>query len=279
VLFRSKNPPDSKSDFSLYSFKKLLEMNVVTIHDNNPLTDKFEGINSNEINANMALLYFIENRMAKKNNIPIPHPELIGLFSQLFKKSGLNPREYMGGNKKLIGGGDDLFDVMNDLFISDEDISEEDIEIPDSIRKYYKYKNKKITLFDIYRINSYLLLNMPTNLEILNKNFSFYPEEIRVYLMDLNRQFEREQQRKFQMANLGNISKGVPGQGRPFYEGPGFQEKDYLPPAIGVRGGKTKKYKKNKTKKNKTKKRKSKINKNKSKKHKINKNKITKKHK
>jgi hypothetical protein len=254
-------------------------MNVVTIHDNNPLTDKFEGINSNEINANMALLYFIENRMAKKNNIPIPHPELIGLFSQLFKKSGLNPREYMGGNKKLIGGGDDLFDVMNDLFISDEDISEEDIEIPDSIRKYYKYKNKKITLFDIYRINSYLLLNMPTNLEILNKNFSFYPEEIRVYLMDLNRQFEREQQRKFQMANLGNISKGVPGQGRPFYEGPGFQEKDYLPPAIGVRGGKTKKYKKNKTKKNKTKKRKSKINKNKSKKHKINKNKITKKHK
>ena len=275
----SINPPDSKSDFSLYSFKKLLEMNVVTISDNNPLTGKFEGINSNEINANMALLYFIENRMAKKNNIPVPHPELIGLFSQLFKESGLNPREYMGGNKKLIGGGDDLFDVMNDLFISDEDISGEDIEIPEAIKKYYRYKNKKITLFDIYRINSYLLLNMPTNLEIANKNFSFYPEEIRVYLMDLNRQFEREQQRKFQMANLGNLAKGTPGQGRPYYEGPGFQEKDYLPPAIGVRGGKTKKYNKNKTKINKTKKRKSKICKNKSKKHKINKNKITKKHK
>jgi hypothetical protein len=275
----SKKPPDFKSDFSLYSFRKLLEMNVVTTYADKKLTDKFEGINANEINANMALLYFVENRMASSNKVPIPHPELVGLFSQLFVKTGLYPREYMGGSKNLIGEEDDLFDVMYDLFVSDEEITDEHIPIPDAIKKYYRYKNKKITLFDIYRINSYLLLNMPTSLEISNKNFSFYPEEIRIYVMDLNKQFEREEQRKYQMTNLGNIARGTPGPGRPFYESRGFQEKPFLPPAIGVRGGMTKKYKKNKNKKNKTKKMKSKMNKNKTKKHKKRMNKVTKKHK
>lgn len=278
-------PPDGKSDFSLYSFRKLLEMNIVTVHENKPLEGKFEGINANEINANLALLYYVENRMARKSNKPIPHPELIGLFSQLFVETGLYSQESMfrnNGGQKLIGGGDGLFDVMYDLFISDEDISTEDIPIPDVIKKFYKYKNKKITLFDIYRMNSYLLLNMPTNLEIEANNFNFYPEEIRIYVKDLNREFQREQQRESQIAQLGNLARGGPG--RPFYDnqnlykGPDFPERGFMPPAIGVRGGRTKKYKNKKTKKNKTKKIGGKTNKNKTKKHNKNRNKVTKKH-
>ena len=284
----SKEPSEDKSDFSLYSFRKLLEMNIVTVHDDNPLKGKFEGINANEINANLALLYYVENRMAKKSKKPIPHPELIGLFSQLFVGTGLYSQESMFRNndgKKLGGGGDGLFEVMYDLFISDEDISSEDIPIPDVIKKYYKYKNKKITLFDIYRINSYLLLNMPTNLEIEANSFSFYPEEIRIYVTNLSKEFQREKQRQYQIANLGNLARGGPLTGRTVYDNQnlykesGFQERGFLPTAIGVRGGMTKKHKKNKTKKNKTKKTGNRTNKNKTKKHKKNKIKVTKKYK
>ena len=279
-------PPDGKSDFSLYSFRKLLEMNIVTVHENKPLEGKFEGINANEINANLALLYYVENRMARKSNKPIPHPELIGLFSQLFVESGLYSQERMfrNGGKKIGGSGDGLFEVMYDLFISDEDISGEDIQLPDDVKKFYKYKNKKITLFDIYRMNSYLLLNMPTNLEIEASSFNFYPEEIKIYVKSLNKEFQREQQRQSQISQLGNLARGGPSTGRPFYdnqnlyEGPGFPERGFMPPAIGVRGGRTKKYKNKKTKKNKTKKIGGKTNKNKTKKHNKNRIKVTKKH-
>ena len=278
----ANDPPPDKSDFSLFSFRKLLEMNVVTVNANKPLTDKFEGINSNEINANLALLYFIENRMARSSKKPVPHPELVGLFAQLFVKSGLYSQE-RGGGKKLIGGdGDGMFDVMYDLFVSDKDISGEDIPIPEVIKNLYKYKNKKITLLDIYRINSHLLLNMPTSLEIEANSFNFYPEEIKIYVRNLSKEFEIEQQRNVQRINLGNLGRGGPQQGRPFYDNqnlqvvPDFPERGFLPTPIGVRGGMTKRHKKNKTKKNNTKRR-GKISKNKTKKHKINRNKITKK--
>jgi hypothetical protein len=78
------------------------------------------------------------------------------------------------------------------------------------------------------------------------------------------------------------LGRGGPQQGRPFYDNQNLQvvadfpERGFLPPAIGVRGGMTKRHKKNKTKKNNTKRR-GKISKNKTKKHKINRNKITKK--
>ena len=97
------NPPIDKSDFSVGSFQKLLEMNVITV-DAKQLTGKYSGVNSNEINANMALLYFIENRIATLNKDPIPHPELVGLFSQLFKETGINPQEYVTENALRRGG-------------------------------------------------------------------------------------------------------------------------------------------------------------------------------
>ena len=93
-----------KNDFTINSFRKLLEMNVITVGEG-PLKGKFEGIDKNQINANMALLYFIENRISKMNGTPVPHPELIGLFSQLFNDTGLYSQEYMGGNKRGGGGG------------------------------------------------------------------------------------------------------------------------------------------------------------------------------
>jgi hypothetical protein len=158
------NPPIDKSDFSVDAFKKLLEMNVITVNEK-PLTGKFSGLNANEINANMALLYFIENRIAGLNQEPLPHPDLVGLFSQLFKESGLNPQEYITQRALQRGGGDGLFDVMYDLFMANDD-----------------------TDFKLYRKNSYLLLNMPNNYEISINNFQSYPSEIRVFLQELKEQ-------------------------------------------------------------------------------------------
>lgn len=178
------NPPIDKSDFSVGSFKKLLEMNVITV-DSKPLTGKYSGVNSDEINANMALLYFIENRIAALNKEPLPHPELVGLFSQIFKETGLNPQEYITENALRRGGGDGLFDVMYDLFVDNDD-----------------------TEFKAYRKNSYLLLNMPNIYEIEMKNFQAYPYEIRMLLQELNREYEQEQGQN-NNGNLGNLGKGV----------------------------------------------------------------------
>ena len=214
---------NNKSDFSVNSFQKLLEMNVVAL-DAKELQGKFEGINANEINANMALLYFIENRIAAMNTIknyqgreeleakPVPHPELVGLFEQLFKGSGIYSREYM------TGGGDDLFNTMNELFLSND-----------------------ATAYNEYRKNAYLLLNMPTRYDIVANNFQSYPTEIRLYLQNLNREYNRGKSGEEQKTKLSNIfsqksrltgfSKG--------YENPNIFQS--VTPQVKVGGGKTKK--------------------------------------
>jgi hypothetical protein len=228
----------NKSDFTVYSFRKLLELNIITV-GNKPLTNKFEGINANEINANMALLYFIENKIATMNKEPVPHPELIGLFQQLFAGSGLYSQE--GGNK--VGGGDGLFDTMYDLFVSNDD-----------------------TLFKEYRKNSYLLLNMPTNYEISISNFQSYPSEIRIYFQNLNREFtlkkKREKEREEQIQKMKTMQFSGPGRNL----GEGIIQPQRLASPVETFGGNTKKHikknkktkrnlkTKNKTKKQKTKK-------------------------
>ena len=200
-----------------------------------PLIGKFEGINANEINANMALLYFIENRIAKMNKEPVPHLELVGLFQQMFKGSGLYSQEYMGGNK--IGGGDGLFDTMYDLFASNDD-----------------------TLFKEYRKNSYLLLNMPTNYEIAISNFQSYPSEIRLYFQNLNRQLIQNKQREKQIQKMKTMQFSGPGRNL----GEGIIQPQRLASPIETFGGNTKKY----IKKNKKTKRNLKNYKNKTRKHK-----------
>ena len=234
-----------KSDFMINSFQKLLEMNVVTF-GNKPLTDKFSGINGDEINVNIALLYFIENRIASLNKDPIPHPELIGLFSQLFKQTGIYPREYIKG-----GGEEDdgLFDTMYSLFISNIS-SDKDI--------YRKYKK-----------NSYLLLNMPTSYEISIKNFQYYPGEI---IVELNKYLSESNVARgpsiYPTNPIGNFysNEANVSEGKTY-------NKMYQPINVGGKTHKnkrrlykTKKNKNNKNNKNKTKKNKNKKNKNKTRK-------------
>ena len=48
--------------FIVEAFRKILAMNVVSF-GNKPLEGDFKGINGNEINVNVALLYFIENKI------------------------------------------------------------------------------------------------------------------------------------------------------------------------------------------------------------------------
>jgi len=229
------NPPTYKNDFTVNSFRKLLEMNVITV-GSKELEGNFVGINANEINANMALLYFIENRIAslnkdpvtKKPLEPIPHPELIGLFSQLFKDTGLNPREYITPGQR---GGDenDIFDTMYDLFMSNDK-----------------------TDFNNYRKNSYLLLSLPTNYELSIGNFQFYPNEIRTYLQNYYNNYIRDQKREEQNKQLQNpnFSKGPNSSiGGPTNNN--MNTPVYKPQPISVLSGKTK-TNKNKNKKIKT---------------------------
>jgi hypothetical protein len=236
------NPPIYKSDFTVNSFRSLLEMNVVTVGGDMKLED-FDNINVNEINANVALLYFIENRIATMNDKPIPHPELIGLFSQLFKGSGILSQEYIKKSSIIADGqaggvGDDLFDTMFGLFAAQDS-----------------------TEFNQYRQNSYLLLNMPNNYEISMNNFQSYPSTIRTYLQSLNKESQQEKKREEQMTKLKNIDLGR-GAIQPFYKEnipqPQPFNQNLQQPLTAVSGGKTKKYrnKKNKTnKKSKTSKR------------------------
>jgi hypothetical protein len=221
----------SDSIFTTNSFTKLLEMNVVTFGDK-PLTGKFEGIDGNEINVNMALLYFVENRFSSMNKKPVPHPELIGLFSQLFKEKGFHSSEFLqpdpniNTNEKAGGGGDDdVFSVMQNLFVSDT---------PEST-----------ALFNQYRRNSYLLLNLPTTYEIVTNSFGSYPTEIMLYLQNLNKQYIQEQagkesQQKFTEV-FGSNKSPITGQPPASYDmGRGFDR----PAAQALKvGGKTRKNK------------------------------------
>jgi len=186
--------------FIVESFRKILAMNVVSFGDK-PLADEFSGINGNEINVNMALLYFIENKIANMNKTPLPHPEFAGLFSQLFKEKGFLSSE--GASSSGRGGGgdendnDDILSVMQNLFVSDT---------PEST-----------ALFNEYRRNSYLLLNMPTTYEILTNSFSSYPTEIRLYLQNLTKKYTQEQAGKEQQQKFTEIfgSKKGPVTGQP----------------------------------------------------------------
>jgi hypothetical protein len=224
-------------------------MNVITVGGDRVLKD-FDNINVNEINVNVALLYFIENRIATMNDEPIPHPELIGLFSELFKGSGIISQEYIKKssiitdvgqqpaiaqrvkeNKRKGGAGDDegLFDTLYDLFVDDD-----------------------ATAFKEYRKNSYCLLNMPNNYEISINNFQSYPLEVRLYFQSLNKESQQEKTRSEQMTKLKNLDLGR-GAIQPFYKEnipqPQLFNQNLQQPLTAVSGGKTKKYK---NKKNKT---------------------------
>ena len=210
-------------------------MNVITVGEG-PLKGKFEGIDKNQINANMALLYFIENRISKMNGTPVPHPELIGLFSQLFNDTGLYSQEYMGGNKR--GGGGGIFDTMYELFVSDSKLSND--------------------MFNDYKKNSYLLLNMPNNYDIAINNFDLYPVEIKVYIKGLINQPIKQTNKQFSNIYMKN-SVLIPEERENI-----LLSTPHTNTNTEVFGGKTKKHiklkkktkGKKKTKKNKTKKRK-----------------------
>ena len=268
------NPPIYKSDFTVNSFQNLLEMNVVTVGGDRQLED-FDNINVNEINANVALLYFVENRIATMNNKPIPHPELIGLFSQLFIGSGILSQEYIKKSSII----PDVGQIGKQQAIVQPEAKSQEQTIGQRVReenlKGKQVKGKKggdgdgeglfDTLYDLfaaqdptafneYRKNSYLLLNMPNSYEISINNFQSYPLEIRMYLQSLNRESQQEKKRAEQMTQLKNLDLGR-GAIQPFYR-ENLQQPVREP--VPVRGGKTKKYKykKNKTcKKNKKSKR------------------------
>ena len=201
-------------------------MNVVSFGDK-PLADEFSGINGNEINVNMALLYFIENKIANMNKTPLPHPEFAGLFSQLFKVTGFLSSEGAASSGRGGGGddddNDDILSVMQNLFVSDT---------PEST-----------ALFNEYRRNSYLLLNMPTTYEILTNSFSSYPTEIRLYLQNLTKKYSQEQAGKEQQQKFTEIfgSKKGPVTGQastPYDMGKGLAS----PPTVAVEvGGRTRK--------------------------------------
>ena len=227
-----KNPPKDptdKNDFSVNSFRKLLEMNVITVGDK--VLEGFDGINANQINVNVALLYFIENRIASMNDEPLPHPELVGLFSQLFLGSSIYPQEYIKKDAKFSGGGEDLFDVMEELFMSDD-----------------------VNMFNDYRKKSYLLLNMPNNYEIAINNFQFYPSEIKAQLYALKRDYEVEMEREEERTQFKtkSFAKSML-TGNELYKNPVLNVPQIIKP-IPVFGGKTRKNKlrtKNKSRKNK----------------------------
>jgi hypothetical protein len=269
TLNRTDDKPSIyKNDFTVNSFKNLLEMNVITVGGDRVLED-FDNINVNEINVNVALLYFIENRIATMNDEPIPHPELIGLFSELFKGSGIISQEYIKKssiitdvgqqpaiaqrvkeNRRKGGDGDDegLFDTLYDLFVDDD-----------------------ATAFKEYRKNSYCLLNMPNNYEISINNFQSYPLEVRLYFQSLNKESQQEKTRSEQMTKLKNLDLGR-GAIQPFYKEnipqPQLFNQKLQQPLTAVSGGKTKKYK---NKKNKTSKKSKKSKRNKTLKNKRNK--------
>jgi hypothetical protein len=213
--------------FIVDSFRKILAMNVVSF-GNKPLEGDFKGINGSEINVNMALLYFIENKIAFMNETPLPHPEFVGLFSQLFKEKGFLSAESTTTAAKFPGKGggedDDIFSVMQNLFVSDTPESK--------------------ALFNKYRRNSYLLLNMPTTYEIVTNSFGSYPIEIRLYLQNLNKQYIQEQagkesQQKFTEV-FGSKKGAITGQPPASYDmGRGVEAKTV---AVEV-GGKTRKNK------------------------------------
>jgi hypothetical protein len=206
-------------------------MNVITV-DSKDLEGKFKGINANQINANMVLLYFIENRIASLNKEPLPHPELIGLFSQLFKGSGLNPQEYITTST----GG-----ALDDVIKYDEEFDE--IEGIFSIMEAMFFSDNYKKEFNMYRKNSYLLLSMPTNFEIAINNFQGYPTEIRMYLQELNREQQRDKNTANYVPKLENVARGGP------LENPLFQNTQR---GIKVSEGGNIKTQKNKTQKNKT---------------------------
>ena len=201
-------------------------MNVVSF-GNKPLEGDFKGINGNEINVNVALLYFIENKIAFMNETPLPHPEFVGLFSQLFKEKGFLSAESTATAAKFPGKGggedDDILSVMQNLFVSDT---------PEST-----------ALFNEYRRNSYLLLNMPTTYEIVTNSFSSYPTEIRLYLQNLTKKYTQEQAGKEQQQKFteifGSKKKPVTGQAStPYDMGKGLAS----PPTVAVEvGGRTRK--------------------------------------
>ena len=155
------------------------------------------------------------------NETPLPHPEFVGLFSQLFKEKGFLSAESTKGG----GEDDDIFSIMQNLFVSDTPESK--------------------ALFNKYRRNSYLLLNMPTTYEIVTNSFSSYPIEIRLYLQNLNKQYIQEQAGKESQQKFTEVfgSKKGPITGQPptsYDTGRGFDR----PTAQTVKvGGKTRKNK------------------------------------
>jgi hypothetical protein len=195
------------SSFTTNSLINLLEMNTVFVDNKQVLVGAFKGIKTNRINTNIALLYFMENKMSVMNKEALPHPELVGLFNELFKETGILPNEMVKANE--IANANETTEVGKSRKRGMDD--EPEIQVHDtrpSIKKryfnqsagndqqmdtgeneddddqYYLNDDKEGTMlselhelmvsdsatskreFEKYRINSYLLLNMPTRSEI-----------------------------------------------------------------------------------------------------------------
>ena len=65
----ANDPPPDKSDFSLFSFRKLLEMNIVTVNANKPLTDKFVKLECGHNFNYVPLFNDIKNHKSKFNSL------------------------------------------------------------------------------------------------------------------------------------------------------------------------------------------------------------------
>ena len=202
------------SSFTTNSLLNLLEMNTVFVDNKQVLVGAFKGIKTNRINTNIALLYFMENKISVMNNEALPHPELVGLFNELFKKTGILPNEMVKTNE--IDNANEMTKVgkSRKREMDDEPETKNEIQVHDSrpaIKKrqlnqtagnerndqqmdtgeneddddqYYLNDDEEGTMlselhelmvsdsatskreFEKYRINSFLLLNMPTRSEI-----------------------------------------------------------------------------------------------------------------
>jgi len=102
--------------FSVNSFRTIIESNTLAF-DNKPLTGLFEGLNANQFNYNMALLYYVENELSKTEMVdkltkcpPIYDDE--STMTQLLKQ--LFPTFTMRGG--LIRGGGDITTGIQSIF-------------------------------------------------------------------------------------------------------------------------------------------------------------------
>jgi len=207
-----------KPDFTVMSFRKLLELNTVTFNstdndgnDLGNLTGKFAKYRRDQFNVNMILYYYLENEIQKRNGEPIIHQGLDDLFKQLLLGSGILAPQTGGGMNG--GNRNEFLKPLTELLI----------DMPDSD-------------FKKFRRNLYFILHLPTKYEIEIENYHHFPDEIKVILLSDSKNIldgKKTNQLMPKMSTGGPQNNGL--SKNPF--------NDRV--QIGVRGGKRKTIKKN----------------------------------